>query len=421
MSESFFKEVLPIIIWVLVMIVAGRIKKKRKQEQESTPAPAPQRRRSPARAPVPRPATSHPIPQVAQRTPPVGVPRTSAVAPPPPPPRIRWVIPTGVELLLDHLFRGTPWDKVLGRRMRSWAEDLRKPEQLLGWVDETAAAALSELGDLEQKIDEAVELSVGAGEFAVSTLEEFIKESPRLASTWSRDLFADAFGISLFGPGFIDLRESIERQRPDRDTIPLTASGNQGALRMPYSVRRSLLEDVVRRLDMEHGWRGPRGWDSPAAQVVFDMGGLQRIKVPTEPLTAASLEILQRILRMRLPSLDGRNIEELRGHHPWLTRLTGHVELARVIQTGASRIQLEDVDLLPAFIHLRLQDRTKDWEPLLLALAEETRQRGLRRRGKTRGVARGTRAAMIEGLLITEILGENLGRRTPRPGLGAAS
>ncbi len=347
--------------------------------------------------------------------------RSQASLPPPPRPRIRRVIPTGVELVLDHLLRGTPWDKVMGRRMRLWAEELRKPEQLVGWVDETAAAALSELGDLKQGVDEAVELSVGSGEFAASTLKEFIKESPRLASTWSRDILADALGISFFGPGFIDLRESIERQRSECDTVPLSVSGNQGTLRMPYSVRRSLLEDVVRRLDMEHGWRGPRGWNSPAAKVTFDLGGLQRISVPTEPLTAASLEILQRILRMRLPSLDGRNIEELRGHHPWIARVREHIELARVIQTGASGIRMDEVDLLPAFIHLRLQDLSQDWEPLLLALAKETGQRSIRRRGKTRGAARGSRAAIIEGLLITEILGEDLGRRAPRPRLGAAS
>ena len=414
MSESFYKEVLPIIIWILVMIVGGRIKRKRNQQKT---APVPQLRRGPVRSPTPTP---RPAPSPVRREP-VAAPRPRASAPPLQSPRLRRVLPTGVELLLDNLFRGTPWDKVMGPRMRLWAESLRKPEQLLGWVDEAAAAALSELGDLEQGVNEAVELSVGSGEFAVSTLEEFIKESPRLASAWAQDIFADAFGISLFGPGFIDLRESIERQRGERDTIPLAASGNQGALRMPYSVRRSLLEDVVRRLDMEHGWLGPRGWDSPAAQVTFDPGGLQRIPVPTEPMTAASLEILHRILRMRLPSLDGRNIEDLRGRHPWMARVSEHLELARVIQTGATRIQLEEVDLLPAFIHLRLQDRSQDWEPLLLALAEETRLRSLKRRGKTRGVARGTRAAMIEGLLITEILGENLGRRTPRTRLGVAS
>ena len=52
---------------------------------------------------------------------------------------------------------------------------------------------------------------------------------------------------------------------------------------------------------------------------------------------------------------------------------------------------------------------------------KETGQRSIRRRGKTRGAARGSRAAIIEGLLITEILGEDLGRRAPRPRLGAAS
>ncbi|MFH1533116.1 MAG: hypothetical protein ABIK09_20510 [Pseudomonadota bacterium] len=411
MSESFLKEVLPIAIWVVIMIVSGRIKKNRKK------GPAPTSRREQRTASAPRPVPVRPAPPVV-RVLPARLPASARaeVAPVPTPP-LRRIVPTGLAEVVDQFFARTAWDAALGAQMRSRCTTLRDPFQLLEWVDEVAEAALRQTDDLQQRLAEVVDRTVGSGEFNARTIDEFIQRSPQLAETWSREILADALGLALLGPGFADLRMQVEGQRRSRDVVPLQVSRDAGAVRMPYSVRRCVLDAGIRTFDMESGWAGSEGWPSGDAEIVFDLGGLQQIQVPTGPVAEASVAILQELIRTRIASLDGHDLVEMSAHHPWRGRMNRHLQFARTLSDGKVILEADEADLLPVFIHLHARDPGGSWEARLLALTEfQERKRSGRRRGhghhgrQQRPLGRPCRGALLEGLLLTEILGEDLGR-----------
>jgi len=332
---------------------------------------------------------------------------------------VQRIVPAGVAAVLDSLFAGTAWDAALGDRMRRRGEGLRDPLSLLDWVDEVAAAALAELEDLPAALNGAVERAAGGGEFNASTIEEFIERSPVLSATWSRDVFADALGLALFGPGFANLRALVERQR-GRDTVKLNVGGDAGAVSMPYSVRREVLAAGVKAFDMEAGWPGDEDWHPGSEVVNIDLGGLQRIPVPAEPMARATVGMLHQIVRTRIPSLDGRDLLELWALHPLRPGIRRQLRTARAVESGAN-IPVKAEDLLPAFIILRSRQPDADHEPRLLALSELGRKsRRQRRPGQPRGVAvpRRSRAAFVEGLLLTEVLGADLGRPRGRARAG---
>ena len=419
MSESFFKEILPIIIWVAIMIVTGRIKKKRQKDQgrkdqgqkdqgQKDQGQKDQGQKSPA---PPHPAQRGGVPR---RPSPVAA-SPSPVAPPPTPSLSR-IVPTGLAAVIDGVFKGTAWDTALGAQMRSRGVNLRDPPQLLGWVDEVSEAALRQLDDLSSRFNDAVDQASGSGEFNAATIEEFVQRSPQLAVTWSRDVLSDALGLALFGPGFADLREAVERQRPNRDVVQLAVAGDAGAVRMPYAVRRRVLEAGIRLFDMEAGSPGTDAWDTGNTEMVFSLGGLQQIPVPAAPMADATVSLLRKIIRTRIPSLDSRNLLEIFSLHPWRVQMRRHLELAGTVPTGG-RIPVAEEELLPALIRLHDNDPGGDWEVRLLSLLDLQKRAGRSRRGSAkRGVRAGrrSRGALVEGLLLTEILGEDLGRPSSR-------
>lgn len=424
MSETFLKEILPVIIWVVIMIVSGRLKKNRQK------GPVPKRRRQGKAPPRPVGGPSRPEspegPKASPPTPPVMDPyrirgetpltQTARTPGPVPPPAVQRVVPTGLSAVLDHAFRGTAWDATIGGQIRGRGARLRDPVQLLGWVDELAEASIGQLDDVSLLVTGAVDGVVGDGEFSAATIDEFVDLSPRLVATWSRDILGDALGLALFGPGFADLRERVERQRRGRDQIPLAVAGDPGAVRMPYSVRRRVLEAGVAEYDMESGWSGVEGWGAPDDEVIFDLGGLQQIPVPAAPMATATLSIFRRLLRDRLPSIDGRDLLEVASHHPWRGSLRRHLQVAEAISRGG-QVPVAEEDLLPVFLKLRAMDPDGDWEPMLLALHGLHRRTAARRERRGRQPVTGgarSRRALVEGLLLTEVLGADLGRPAAR-------
>ena len=409
MSDTFLKEILPIVIWVVIMILSGRIKKKR----QKGPVPTKKRRRP---SPAPHPPVGAPSRADGGRAPADPgrrhAPPTTAKAPAAP--RLQRIVPSGLASLIDGMFAETDWDAALGGQMRRRAGKSTGPYQVLGWIDETTEMALGQLDDVARRLNEAVERGVGDGEFSAATIDEFITLSPRLAATWSRDILADALGLSLLGPAYADLREGVERQRRGRDVVPLAVAGDAAAVRMPYSVRRRVLETGIATFNLEAGWGGSEGWAAGGAEGSFDLGGLQKIPVPAGPMADATVRIFQQLVRSRIPSLEARDLLEISSHHPWRGQLRRHRELARSIPAGG-RVPIEQQELLPAFLHLHAADSGGDWEPKLLALFQmHQRARAGRKRSAAQGqpAGRRTRGALVEGLLLTEILGEDLGKPT---------
>jgi hypothetical protein len=415
-SESFLKEVLPIIVWVLIMIVSGRIKKNR----QKGPVPT-RKRRKPAARPVGDPSGRR-TGAAAPPTPGAAAPATFRAEAPSrsraeaPPAAIQRVVPTGLAVLIDHAFQGTAWDASLGGQMRSRGLRLRDPVQVLGWIDELVEASVGQLDDISALLAEAVDSAIGGEEFNASTIDEFVELSPRLAATWSRGILADALGLALLGPGFADLREQVEAQRRGRDVVPLAIAGDPGAVRMPYCVRRALLEAGVAAYDLEAGWGGSGAWADAGDTVVFDLGGLQQIPVPAAPMADATIAIFQQLRRSRIPSMVGRDLLEIASHHPWRGHLRRHLKLAETLSKGG-QVPLAEADLLPVFLRLRSLAPDGDWEPRLLALRALHHRSGARRGRQGRPavpIGRRSRAALVEGFLLTEILGPDLGRPAAR-------
>jgi len=407
-SDFNLKEILPIVIWVIIMIVSGRIKKKRKN------APVPTKGRQQRQQPSPRPAQSLP-PAVAPppRLTLSPTPRRATVAAPPSSPPIRRVVPTGLDSVVERVFGKTVWGATLGAQMRARGASLRDPFQLLGWVDEVAESALDQLDDLSERLTQAGEQAIGTGEFNAATIDEFVQRSPQLAVTWSRCILADALGLALFGSGFADMREQVEGHRSGRDVVQLAVAGDVGAVRIPYSVRRRVLDAGIRAFDMEAGWAGSEGWQTADEEIVFNLGGLQQIRVPTDPMADAAVAILQETVRMRIPPLDGRDLLEVFSMNPGRGRMRQHLELIRTLPTGR-KSPVEENDLLPVLMRLHSDDPTGNWEAQLIALAE-LRPRDGSTQGRRPGrsgipIGRRSRAALVEGILLTEVLGVDLGR-----------
>ncbi|MBM4372759.1 MAG: hypothetical protein FJ098_13970, partial [Deltaproteobacteria bacterium] len=386
MKDNFVTEILPIIVWIAI-IVLGRLFKKKKGPEETTPSPP--RRRRPVADPVTREQRRR-TPSGAVRAADRGAAAPGAI------PGNGGLVAVGLQHLVEAVFRGTPWGATLGPEMQRLARGVSGPADLPDWADATSALSLSRLEDVAAALDDAARASTDTGPFNAATVEEFVRQSPRLSVTWARQVHADLLGLVLLGPSFASLRAAREGGLPDRDLVRVSVSGDAGNLRMPWSVRRPVLLAGISLLDLEVHWGGPSSWPEAAEEVVFDLGGLHRIPVPAGPLEEASKDLLQTLLRTRMPSLSEMTFDEARRRLPGAERGGARAAaVAALLSRGGAVPEVRREDLLPLLLELEERSPAQPWEARLL-MAERRGHRPESRRTRGPAALGGRRAALLE-------------------------
>jgi hypothetical protein len=254
----------------------------------------------------------------------------------------------------------------------------------------------------------AAGLKQGIGE--IQSIEELAKASDRLAVGWLDTVFADALGVTLFGPAYARLRVLRLHAQGRVHRLPLPIRGNRAlALEPPLRIVGAALMDAVETLDMRDQSSELRALlqETEAGKGPLRLeitGGPRAIQfdVDAQPAITVTRNMMSSMLKTDLPALGDEALTDL-------ARSATTADLAR--DAGRARKQLLAEGHLPVSGRARLM--------ALLFLADQYGPAELRRLADASAQAAPLvhardaapermesprRAALIEAIVLGEIL-----------------